>query len=418
MTRTRLISTSVFLSLFITLFSCSEEKDKQGKDLRKMDFETEINNHNYTVQKLSDYVESLRYVPLETNDNSLIDGGLLYTDYIRQYNKNDFFFFDGKRVLKFDSSGKYVLEIGTKGQGPNEYTAIRSVDIDFNNDRIYLVNRAVSVIEYTLAGEVIRSTHINNSLEDCFVFGLGVPEPGSYAFEVRSQNTNKYMLAFFDNINDEFALKELIADPNPFQKIRRTYSTAYSFYRTNDDLFFYQDNQADTIYSVKNQSIIPAYYFNYGKYGMPRNESDIDVDNRTFIENERLLHTNKFLFMKFFFNTYSPEPFKEEVMRNGFKFAASNTSVYSIFDKTSGDLRLLKQFKRGSLGLLNDIDNGLPFWPSIASIDGDEVAMICPADKFIETYSSLSNPSDEIKKVLEVIDEESNPVVIIAKLKR
>jgi hypothetical protein len=44
--------------------------------------------------------------------------------------------------------------------------------------------------------------------------------------------------------------------------------------------------------------------------------------------------------------------------------------------------------------------------------------MFCEAANFIDIYSKLDNPPEDVRKILHSINEESNPVAIIARLKR
>ncbi|MGV8137982.1 MAG: DUF4934 domain-containing protein [Mangrovibacterium sp.] len=43
-----------------------------AQELLKVDIESEIDKGNFTIN-LSDYIETIKYVPLETNSNCLID---------------------------------------------------------------------------------------------------------------------------------------------------------------------------------------------------------------------------------------------------------------------------------------------------------------------------------------------------------
>jgi hypothetical protein len=117
------------------------------------------------------------------------------------------------------------------------------------------------------------------------------------------------------------------------------------------------------------------------------------------------------------FNSLAPEPFEDIIHIMGEARKRTNTSVMSIFDKSNGELHLLLQPARGVLGLLNDIDGGIPFRPWLVSDNKKELIMLCSAEEFIEHYTSMDNPPAKVSEILQSIDEESNPVAIIATLK-
>ncbi|GHV08829.1 hypothetical protein FACS1894160_3760 [Bacteroidia bacterium] len=121
------------------------------------------------------------------------------------------------------------------------------------------------------------------------------------------------------------------------------------------------------------------------------------------------------------FENLSPEPFDAIANRPDigiFNRPYVDTRVNCIYNKEQGKLHLLKQPIPKTLGLQNDIDNGFVFWPDIISSDGKEMIMFYEADKFLEDYAKLKNPSDEITKVAKSLIEDDNPVAIIAKFKK
>jgi len=404
----------VFVLIIVLGLSCSSPPAVKPKNV--IDFETEIGQKNYTVQKFSDYVESLRYVSLQTNDSSLIDGEVHFTQGLF-YGHDHFIIYDSKRVLRFNAQGAYMGEIGKRGQGPEEYVNVISIDIDYGRNTIYLRNDRSSLLEYTLEGQFLRRLRLERSSLDERYRPLNLIQltPGVYVIDLRSYELNEYMFAFFNEKGNTLELERPVSDPEPVIKDRPRYSTANYFHRSQDELYYY-DTRSDTVYHIgKDKRLSPSFTFQYGKYKTLQRDSEYyDHPN---IELYSLLGTPYFFFMSCLFDIYAPEPFMEKVYRRGEMKEVKDTRVYAVFDKRSGRLHLLKQPESGVLGLLNDIDNGVAFWPKAISADETEAIMLCSASDFIETYSKLENPPQDVLRILQSIDEESNPVAIIAKLK-
>ena len=83
--------------------------------------------------------DSITIIPLEISDEILMDGpGFSYL-----YN-NLLFIVHGNlsrnhRLSVFDLSGKYLWDIGRKGQGPGEYNSIYLPNsIFFNDNKLYI----------------------------------------------------------------------------------------------------------------------------------------------------------------------------------------------------------------------------------------------------------------------------------------
>ena len=85
--------------------------------------------------------------------------------------------------------------------------------------------------------------------------------------------------------------------------------------------------------------------------------------------------------------------------------------------KAPGKLTLLNQpVKHKYLGFRNDLDGGPCFWPIYISPD-EEMVTWFSADKFLEIYETLPNPSPELKALTEKLIPDDNPVLMIVQLK-
>ena len=93
-----------------------------------------INNVDDNI-KLSDFVESIEYIPLKFPDDYFFRFFSLYG-----YDEDEkrFILGDLDNVLTVDKTGVTVHQIGRKGQGPGEFPMVGSVSVDFEHKYIYV----------------------------------------------------------------------------------------------------------------------------------------------------------------------------------------------------------------------------------------------------------------------------------------
>ena len=101
----------------------------------------------------SDLIKDIRFIPLETTPDNLI-GSISKT--IK--NKDRYYILDAriaKKILVFDTKGKYLFSFGKIGKGPEEFTKLVDISIDSKNDVIYLLDNGRKIIKTDLNGEFI-----------------------------------------------------------------------------------------------------------------------------------------------------------------------------------------------------------------------------------------------------------------------
>jgi hypothetical protein len=96
--------------------------------------------------KVSYFADSVIYVPLETNDKSFLKRiSQVWLD------NSKFLVSDVNRLLMFDRDGKFIRQIGKKGNGPGEHQLIFNFDV--YQDTIYMSSsRKRSLMKYTMDG--------------------------------------------------------------------------------------------------------------------------------------------------------------------------------------------------------------------------------------------------------------------------
>lgn len=102
-------------------------------------------------ETLSNLISDFRYIPLETNDNSLIGeiASLIFTD-------DKIFIHDRvtKAILIFDTNGKFLNKIKALGRGPGEFNELVSFTIN-TDDRHIIIGDVGKIIAFDYDGKIV-----------------------------------------------------------------------------------------------------------------------------------------------------------------------------------------------------------------------------------------------------------------------
>ena len=143
--------------LFIACTPNNHEQDTPYAVINLSDKVTEVKQ-----LPLSDAVQKVDIVPLETTDESLIND-LTFVEI------SDKFIFvyqlKNSEILRFARDGKFLNKIGKKGQGPGEYTYISGLQIDENKGEVYAITTANGVLVYDFEGRFKRQIIDHTSLK-------------------------------------------------------------------------------------------------------------------------------------------------------------------------------------------------------------------------------------------------------------
>ena len=393
-----------------------EENKSQEKSFYTIDLSKDFSGSDNQTLLLSDIVEDVEYVKLETTDDCLVASSvsIFATDEdIYVLNKN----YTNEELFRFDrKTGKFVSRIGSIGQGPKEM--IKPCFVFAKDSLVYVSsNMSNKIYVYTNENQFVRSVPFckdRSSFED----GVGetisvidhqytVRHPG----QLQSQlNCNQYIAVDVIDMNSNrlFAMRDTsdvygITLKLDWDPIRWYYKGNINFYNEPDR----------TVYAVTKDSIIPRYSFNLG-------------DNKFPITTERL--TKEFIkYIKF-------KSFRETEDYLYLYWNQSQKGYFARFDKKAEKLDVQEQDKFGGAawhlgvpGVKNDIDGcnrGVDF---IGLMDEQSsiVKMFSASDK--EDYIKVLKESQDVKfpekrqqllKLLEEMGEEDNQILAIYKLKK
>lgn len=420
--KNKLIYAILFLAT-AAFSACSSSPKQENKEVNtpseksfyELDLSKDFSGSDNQTLLLSDIVEDVEYVKLETTDDCLVAGsvvGFITNDDIYTLNN-----YSDEKLLRFDrKTGKFISQIGSIGQGPKEM--INPCFVFAKDSLVYVTSTSTDkVYVYTNENQFIRSVPFckdRSSFED----GVGqtisvidhqyiVRHPG----QLQSQfNYNQYMAAEVIDMNSNrlFAMRDtsdvygimLTLDWDP---IRWYYKGNINFYNEPDR----------TVYAVTKDSIIPRYHFNLGDNKWPVMDGKLTKEFFKYIKFKSFRETEDYLYL--YWNQ-------------------SQKGYFARFNKKTETLDVQEQGKfwgagwhLGVPGLKNDIDGCNRNVDFIRLMDEQSsiVNMISASGK--EDYIKVLKESQEVKfpekrqqllKLLEEMGEEDNQILAIYKLKK
>ena len=420
--KNKLIYAILFLAT-AAFSACSSSPKQENKEVNtpseksfyELDLSKDFSGSDNQTLLLSDIVEDVEYVKLETTDDCLLAGTarvfITNDDIYTLNNYSDY------KLLRFDrKTGKFISQIGSIGQGPKEM--INPCFVFAKDSLVYVTSTSTDkVYVYTNENQFIRSVPFckdRSSFED----GVGqtisvidhqyiVRHPG----QLQSQfNYNQYMAAEVIDMNSNrlFAMRDtsdvygimLTLDWDP---VRWYYKGNINFYNEPDR----------TVYAVTKDSIIPRYHFNLGDNKWPVMDGKLTKEFFKYIKFKSFRETEDYLYL--YWNQ-------------------SQKGYFARFNKKTETLDVQEQGKfwgagwhLGVPGLKNDIDGCNRNVDFIRLMDEQSsiVQMFSASGK--EDYIKVLKESQDVKfpekrqqllKLLEEMGEEDNQILAIYKLKK
>jgi hypothetical protein len=248
---------------FIILVSCKHEQEEVKT--KTVDSKLVIDS----VFNLSKLGRFSNFIPLETNENSIISGisKIYFVD-------NHIYILDRegrKGVFIFERNGKFIRKIGRIGGGPGEYVSIDDFTIDKNNLTIYLLTNRENILLYNIDGKYIRSFKIdfyaskieyNSSFNKIYFVG---DDSGDNL--IIADLNGKKIKGFFSNKDFGQHIRILI---NPFNNL--------------DTIVLYRRFLDDNIYALKDDSLHIHCKIDFGDKALSKSELEkiLKLDSKQF----------------------------------------------------------------------------------------------------------------------------------------
>ena len=147
-----------FSILVLAIVFCITACQKQPESLMTIPVDTD----QESPVKLSEITKGeVKKIPLELTDQSTIgriaqvlyhkDGRLIVLDSSSEL-----------KIMVFDSNGKFIRRISSKGAGPREFVNIKDIALDSNENILYIVTREEKILCYNLDGVFLNEFRFNS----------------------------------------------------------------------------------------------------------------------------------------------------------------------------------------------------------------------------------------------------------------
>ena len=346
--------------------------------------------------KLSDIADSVEYIRLETTDDCLVKGFKL-TNIIKT--TKYYIIPEAQKVFQFTLDGKFVRNIGRRGQGPGEFLYVTHIDANEKSNLISI---------YCSSSQKMNFYNLETGK---FIYSVRSPYQGT---SITSMYNDSTFISHVRNINGQKEIKLYFSDrkgkmlksfnrPEKFIcPIAGASISGYSdnyIYRYENEVC-YKEYENDTVYVATPNELKKKYILNLGKYSIPVEHT------LPFVANVQKYHdvasgyirTNVVETKKYLFFPYTHWAGKK-----------MNEQQYLIYNKKTKECFHIKGDK-----IINDTNHGMDFSP-IWALDKDMID-IFSAHNIYELAEK--NPELLNHPQLKDLKEDDNPVLMIVHLKR
>ena len=333
---------------------------------------------------LNELASDIRYVPLETTDDCLMNNEF----YIMQYTGEDII---TSGIFHFDKNGKFLNKIGSKGQGPEEYLQGLFAFGDWKNKLLYVQNWTTLTC-YGFDGTFVRS--VPTPQLNMGAAGLFDENHILYSNDIYyADKANPIQLYMVDSQNGKTVSKWRghLEENKKYGMILTSRDFMYNY----DNSLYYKpalENVIFKILSPKKRQLV--YKFDCSGKDIDVSADEVDPKKRfQFLSVYWAKETAQYLFVN---------------------YGMKNISRLGIYDKEK------KTFT--NVTIKDNLAGGYDIHPAWTS-DDNHLLMVYYAGGLLQDkekrYSTglLPERKKELDELLKNIKEDDNPVVILVTLK-
>lgn len=239
--------TFILFTLSLFCVSCFQPKPKHEHSGTLLD----LNNSSNESVTCSDIIDVCDWIMLDSSSNCLLKS----IERLDFYNGNYYVLdrFSYCKIFVFDSRGKLLKTIGTKGGGPGEYSEIQDFTIDKTNGILYILAKPSEVYAYDYNGNFIKSKHLDES----FLWKITATNGGillSSIHKTYTEGENAYLFYEFDK---DLNLKQKQISVLPKQMNSMCFLTIP--FQLSGDRIYYCDEFCNKIYSYSEGKITEEF---------------------------------------------------------------------------------------------------------------------------------------------------------------
>jgi hypothetical protein len=343
------------------------------------------------ITTLSEIATDVKYIPLQTNENSLIK--YVY-DFMPCNNK--LYIYALSSILCFDNSGKYLYKLDKQGRGPEEYTYISDWDLSpANSLLIILVPNKILLYNITDRGFVYSKALNIKGQPRNIDFG---PDQKSILLSFGSSQGDEP----FRNVLINLAGDTLKAIPNSYKYVKNTkmmFMAKYEnlIFKNNNSLYF-KFWLSDTVFALdRSGKISPSMKMDsHGKLCTTQALADFNEETMS-----------KYLAITSIFETQ--------------KYLIYRSSKYTIYDKVTKQPSFVEtKSLKDTKWLIDDITGGVNIEPKFC-VDGILYSWVdaltfkkyVASDAFKTSVVKFPEKKKAIQSLADSLDETDNPVLIM-----
>jgi hypothetical protein len=367
------------------------ETSTEKQQLHRLEIRKSLENKEELF--LSSYANQIQYIPLETTPSCLISE-------IRSLKTigDDIYILDTKAgVFRFDKQGQFVNQVGKKGNGPGEYGMVFNFEIiEELNEILLYCYPAGKINVYDLQSAEFKRSFKPNFDNSGFV---AFPQKQLTFIIPQSHEQNTPFELYRTNLQGEII--DSVADSR-LPRISGMHASSSPRYYRNKNLLFYMDGFQDTLFSYSPNFEKEAYLQFILNNSQKSNELKLErkigeIQYTDFLHVGAILDIGNYIFLE---------------INQGYGLYIESKKHHMLFDKSSGQLCYCSS-------LINDLDNGMPFWPQFSSSKKELIASYQPY-QFFEYNGSIDekNPKhNKFQNMIRQLNENDNPILTIINLK-
>jgi hypothetical protein len=353
------------------------------------------NLEDYTTFNMSEFIDSILYVPLETTDKSII-GEITQLEYF----DGKYFVLDGwqaQALFVFDSTGHYLWKISRIGGGPGEYISLSEFSIDYQSRHIHLLSlNPIKVMVFDFQNNLITEKKLSFYTHS-FRY---LPSDSCYLFYNSYDNnqgklTNEYNLIATDN-NMEMVRGYLPYDSKSTRNMRHFPRTPSNYYWYGREVRLL-DEVSHTIYSINADSLHICYRFNFGSYAFDKSRLAGPADDfESYMHDKKpsrissIYETHQFLYFsidsykKIIFGYYSKE---KRQLTAGYVVQCNNLQVVSAKVYSAQADRFISVIEPETIASIKD-----EWWRLLPTTEQQQMMMDEKLRKIYAEYRYDDNP--------------------------
>ena len=366
---------------------------------------------------LSSIASGVRFVKLDDEP--------LFRDFlIHDVQQCDSFLFllGSEHIFMYDTSGKFLRQIGRKGQGPGEYVNLNApLQLDEKNRIVYVTDGYTSrFLSYDFDGNLLKDIRYANSewSQAYLLDSVTVMINTNVGSRFQPSQTKKLILQDYDR-------KTLKSFPSYLYPVERprgnfAYGVDNILWRCGKD-FYLLEYGNDTIFQITREQLIPALILTGDDLKLSKDEwFSRDKKDKAFIAPQMMKPSS---------GIFESNRFLIASLRRQFP----KESYFAVLDKKTGNLWRTGKHTQPFIGepapyrtseyFIDDMVSGLPVEPIYYS-QGETIGLIA-AEALLTQKEAIAefvakHPTEEgkkLQKLLETMNEESGSVLCFVKLK-